>query len=352
MTVYVFVGPTLSPAEARRELDAVYLPPVSEGDIYRLMRSEPEAIGIVDGYFERVPAVWHKEILWALSRGVHVFGSASMGALRAAELAPFGMEGVGEIFAAFRAGALEDDDEVAVAHGLADSEYRAISEAMVNIRPTLAKAQAAGVLSATSRRALERIAKVLFYPDRSYPLIVRKAREQGLPASELSAFHDWLPSGRVDQKREDALAMLRTIRARLATGLGPKEVRFTFEHTIYWDAAVHLAGLADPDDPVGRGMVSTDALLDEARLEGAFPRLLARARDKRRTLESHGWRDPEPESGPSDAELLSWYLGRLGRPDDGDFGRHGRELGFADDAAFRRALLRERCYVGCTEGDA
>ncbi len=46
------------------------------------------------GYFEHVPAVWHKEIMWIMERGVHVFGSAGLGALRAVELETFGMRGV------------------------------------------------------------------------------------------------------------------------------------------------------------------------------------------------------------------------------------------------------------------
>src|SRR5947209_16461006 len=124
MSVYVFTGPTLSAEEARTVLDAVYLPPVSQGDVYRVSFRRPTAIGIIDGYFERIPAVWHKEILWAMSHGIHVFGSASMGALRAAELEAFGMEGVGAIFEAYRDGRLEDDDEVAVVHGPADVGYR------------------------------------------------------------------------------------------------------------------------------------------------------------------------------------------------------------------------------------
>ena len=97
----------------------------------------PAVIGIIDGYFEHVPSVAHKEVLWAMSRGIHVFGAASLGALRAAELLPFGMEGVGEIHAAYARGDLTDDDEVAVAHGLAAEGYRPVSEAMVNIRETL-----------------------------------------------------------------------------------------------------------------------------------------------------------------------------------------------------------------------
>ncbi|MCP5065006.1 MAG: hypothetical protein GY946_00445, partial [bacterium] len=60
MTAHVFIGPTISSEDARAELDAVCHPPVSEGDIVRLLAREPSMIGIIDGYFERVPAVWHK----------------------------------------------------------------------------------------------------------------------------------------------------------------------------------------------------------------------------------------------------------------------------------------------------
>src|SRR5713226_10363052 len=140
MRAVIFTGPTLSAVDARMVLAADYRPPAAEGDVYRAARGRPQVIGIIDGYFERVPAVWHKEILWAMSQGIHVFGSASMGALRAAELADFGMEGVGAIFEMYRDGILEDDDEVAVAHGTDEFRFRAGSEAMVDIRCTLARA--------------------------------------------------------------------------------------------------------------------------------------------------------------------------------------------------------------------
>src|SRR5262249_40432572 len=126
MTVCIFLGPTLSLRDARNVLDAVYLPPVQQGDVHRaLLCHRPPAIGIVDGYFQQVPSVWHKEILWAMAQGTHVFGGASMGALRAAELDVFGMRGIGRVFQAYRDGQLspfeaepfEDDDEVAVVHG-------------------------------------------------------------------------------------------------------------------------------------------------------------------------------------------------------------------------------------------
>ena len=112
--IYVFLGPTLAEEEARAELDAIYLPPVSAGDVYRLWQRRPRAIGIVDGYFDRVPAVWHKEIMWMMEHGVHVFGTAGLGALRAAELDSFGMHSAGWVYQAFRNGTLDRDDEVAV----------------------------------------------------------------------------------------------------------------------------------------------------------------------------------------------------------------------------------------------
>jgi len=105
MTACIFAGPSLAPRDAAAPADFTWLPPARHGDVYRAVSLlRPRAIGIVDGYFQWVPSVWHKEILWALQQGVHVFGAASMGALRAAELAPFGMRGVGRIFEAYRDG--------------------------------------------------------------------------------------------------------------------------------------------------------------------------------------------------------------------------------------------------------
>ena len=102
--IVVFLGPSLSADEARRTLRARYLSPVRCGDVLRVRRLKPRAIAIVDGLFESVASVWHKEILLALEDGIAVYGATSMGALRAAELEPFGMIGIGTIFEAYRDG--------------------------------------------------------------------------------------------------------------------------------------------------------------------------------------------------------------------------------------------------------
>ena len=266
MSIIVFTGPTLSAAAAREELDAIYMPPVSQGDVYRACAKRPEAIAIIDGYFERVPAVWHKEILWAISQGIHVFGGSSMGALRAAELHAFGMVGIGRIFEAFRDGVLEDDDEVAVAHCNAEMGFRATSEAMVNIRQTLAAAVAAGIVRESTRDALVDIAKRLFYPERVYPAILHAALDARLPADEVAALRGFLPRGRINQKRDDALLLLRTLRARAESGFGTQAVNFRFEATEFWCRAQRAAG---EFGSTGRN----DAAFDAMALDGVVEEL-------------------------------------------------------------------------------
>lgn len=251
MSIIVFTGPTLSHSDAAEILAADYRPPVSEGDVYRASLERPQAIGIIDGYFESVPSVWHKEILHALAQGIHVFGSASMGALRAAELAAFGMVGVGATFEAFTSGLLEDDDEVAVIHGPAELGYPALSEAMVNIRRTLSDAYGEGVISAASRGALEGIGKALDYRLRALPRIIAIARDISMAEAELCQLEAWLSLGRVDQKREDAILMLQTMGERLKPDTAPLQAGFHFEHTSLWENATRLAIQPDSYGAVG-----------------------------------------------------------------------------------------------------
>jgi hypothetical protein len=241
MTIHVFTGPTLPREDVLARLDAVVAGPAAFGDVYRAAHQRPTAIAIIDGYFERVPATWHKEILWAMAEGVHVFGSSSMGALRAAELCDFGMVGVGSIFEAFRDGVLEDDDEVAVAHGHADTGYLAVSEAMVNIRATLLRAAREGVVSETTAAELTVLAKRTFYAQRCYPELLQAGAAQGLDAAELGRLRGWVKQGRVDQKRLDAEQLLEHLGAWLAEKPKPKRVSYSFEPTDAWHEAQRFA---------------------------------------------------------------------------------------------------------------
>jgi hypothetical protein len=244
--VIVFLGPTLPVTEARALLDATYLPPARMGDVYdAVVRRRAGAIAIVDGLFDRVPSVWHKEILFALSREVRVFGSSSMGALRAAELHTFGMEGVGAVFEAFRDGRLEDDDEVTVTHGPAETDFTVTSEAMVNLRSGLERAAAAGVVTTATARALESAAKDRFYPDRSWEQVLFDGAKLKLPSEELAALAAFVRSVRPNVKRDDAIALLEHIARACARGLTPHAPTFDFEPTVFWHKLVATMSRAE-----------------------------------------------------------------------------------------------------------
>lgn len=247
---YVFLGPTLPRAEAVGLCRATFLPPVRMGDVHALVVARrPAVIAIVDGLFEQTPAVWHKEILFALSRGVRVLGSSSMGALRAAELHPFGMEGVGEIFAAFADGRLTDDDEVTVVHGPAEDGWRPLSDAMVNLRLGLRRAFEQGLLAPGARDALEAASKRRFYAERSWAAVRSDGRAIGVPADQLAALERMVHDERPDQKRDDARALLARVR-QLEGAPPPAPVDFDFEPTLFWR---HLVETMAPvaDDPGG-----------------------------------------------------------------------------------------------------
>lgn len=245
----VFLGPTLAAARAKALLDADYRPPAAKGDVYEAAKTRPPAIGIIDGYFQGRPAVWHKEILWALSQGIAVFGAASMGALRAAELAPFGMAGVGEIFERFAAGELRRDDEVAVEHGPAEIGYARLSVALVDIRATLARARAERVAGKDALARLEEIAAASFYPLRYWQRLIATARAEGVAADQMTRFAAWLVEGEISQKELDAERLLERLGVFLAGTGESAPAAVAFEPTLLWQYLV-----AEQDNPFLRSL--------------------------------------------------------------------------------------------------
>jgi hypothetical protein len=233
MRALVFLGPSLPLKEALALIEAELLPPARQGDVYRAVRAyRPQAIGLIDGVFWSAPAVWHREILWALAEGVHVFGAASMGALRAAELAPFGMRGVGRIFEAYRNACwpgldspFEDDDEVAMIHAPPEAGSLALSDAMVDLRATLFAAEAAGVISHGSVLALAAAMKRRHFSERSLAAL-------GQAAGETAGA--WIVTHPERIKQRDAVEMLQTMAAFLATNPEPFHPEFRFTPALVW----------------------------------------------------------------------------------------------------------------------
>jgi hypothetical protein len=233
MTTYVFLGPSLPVAEATAILEATYLPPIEQGDLLRLLTCRPAQVGIVDGYFDTVPSVWHKEILIAIREGVRVFGAASMGALRAAELHPFGMTGVGTIFEWYRDDVITADDEVAVLHAPAELGYQALTEPLVDIRDRCASAVRDHIISEPLAAQLIAAAKALPYQNRSCAAAAAKARANGSCPAELDAWLDHAKTGGPGLKARDTRQLLVAMKDSGRREQTASTVEFAVERTTF-----------------------------------------------------------------------------------------------------------------------
>ncbi|HEX6902307.1 MAG TPA: TfuA-like protein [Thermoanaerobaculia bacterium] len=197
----VFAGPTLA-GEALP--DGFQLrPPARRGDVLAALAGRPRALVLLDGYYYTVPAVTHKELLYALDAGVRVIGAASLGALRAVELGPWGMIGVGRVFEAYRDGELDGDDEVALLHASAEFGYRPMTVALVEVREALRGIAGGDELVAAL--------KALPFMDRT-PALVRSLARELLGESGAEVLRSRMAGRSV--KREDA---------RLALALAAEE---------------------------------------------------------------------------------------------------------------------------------
>lgn len=269
-SIAVFLGPSLGLKQARELLPADYFPPARRGDIYRIIASGVETIVLVDGLFHNTPSVWPREILCALEEGIQVIGAASMGALRAAELHPFGMQGHGTVFKWYRDGVIEGDDEVAVNHASAEFGFRPLSEALVNIRSTLDRAVADGCVARDQALELLNYARHLFYPERSYQKLLGSPVVRRWPEHDQAAIHDYLLHKAVNLKAEDAIGVLR-----YAARMPGAPVAATYDvgqslQDLWQLDRLRLTGFAG-----GQDIVTGDAVLEEARKD---PGLLASMR--------------------------------------------------------------------------
>jgi hypothetical protein len=211
----IFLGPSLPLAEAQRELpDGIFLPPIKRGSLLAFLDDPPSSIGIVDGEFFQSFAISTQEILLFLERGVPVFGSSSMGALRAVELEPYGMSGVGHVFEMFRDGRLDADDEVAMT--FCPVTLRPLSEPMVNFRVALAECCRQGVLSRSECRLLTSKLKAAYFPERTLPRLFQEF-QRILPPERLIHVQDWWWRSAPNVKGADARSLLQRIRTTCST---------------------------------------------------------------------------------------------------------------------------------------
>jgi hypothetical protein len=225
----IFLGPSRPDPIIGTHLEI--FPPAALGSVYRAVEAGFRRIGIIDGYFGNAPSVWHKEVLYALSAGVEVFGASSMGALRAAELDRFGMIGVGLVYRLYRSGVLTDDDEVCLMHEGPESDYRPISYAMVNVRITLRRMRRLRLLDGCQESVVVRHVKRLHYSQRTGESIAEALRVAALSEQLLQEF---FTSHYVDAKRLDAARLCALLCAPRPDSRSSNPVPCHFPSTLHW----------------------------------------------------------------------------------------------------------------------
>jgi hypothetical protein len=210
--IVIYTGLSICFDEAKSILDADYQPPIKRGDIDSLLnnRDDMEIIGIIDGVFHQSPAVSHKEILRALKDNITVVGGASMGALRACELYPYGMIGIGNIFEDYKNGTIESDDDVAVS--LDPTTYEQLSDSWINMKYNFNKAQKDNILSQEDVDNLLATSKDIYYPKRSFEYVIKKSELTEYKKTKLTKYLD---KNKFDIKHDDAKAVIEYIKTSL-----------------------------------------------------------------------------------------------------------------------------------------
>jgi hypothetical protein len=195
----VFAGLSLALEEVRGSLHADVRPPVKAGDLDEL--GPGSTVAIIDGELDAVALIPSDEIRRALARGIAVHGAASVGAMRAAEPAADGMQGIGWVYGAFLSGRIRDSDEIAVLYDPVG--LHPLSVPLVSIRYRLEHLVAYGEISpAMAHEAL--------IAARALPPEERTPETTDRQLSDIVGM-GWLQSAAIrDNKARDARRLLRT----------------------------------------------------------------------------------------------------------------------------------------------
>jgi len=348
--IVVFVGPSLKQDEARvLAPGAVFLPPVCQGDLVSACdKYSPKVVVIVDGEFGQTLSVWHKEVLFALDSGVRIFGASSMGALRAAELERFGMEGVGEIYRHYSGGFLTSDEDVALLHADGDHGWRPFTWPMVNVWATIKYLRDQGILPGDACDALQAGADALHFSQRSRHALVQRLIALG--RSDAHELVDVFHANYVDQKKLDAIEAIATA---LDHDNVPRPASEKPRHLFgrIGEAMLHTDTLVPSSDhPLRRYQLVNDVALHDP----DFERLSQRALDRAVALDYayEAGVEPTPEEveqesarffaaiGVSSEQISEWVA-------ENDFRPGELERLLADEARRRimqRWVLNSRLY--------
>ncbi|MGN0177391.1 MAG: TfuA-related McrA-glycine thioamidation protein [Methanobrevibacter sp.] len=211
--IIIYTGLSLPFDEAREILDShddieiIYKRPIKRGDLNHDMKENPDIIAIIDGVFHQNSAVGHKEILNVMKKGVKVYGSSSMGALRASELDVLGMKGIGYCYNEYASGNITSDDDVAV---MLDSDtLEALSIPLISMNYVFTNAVKENIITQEEKEELVKITKETYYPQRNY---AQTLSQSSLNEDKKGELINFIRNSK-DIKKEDAKTLLNHIKS-------------------------------------------------------------------------------------------------------------------------------------------
>lgn len=212
----VFGAPSMAgvrgPARDRIDLRS----PARRGDFEALSGGSPGTVLLVDGFFGGALAVSPTECRELINQGWTLCGASSMGALRASELWPVGMIGIGDIFSLLRLEIVSADDELAVAYH--PSTFVELTASIVHVRSVLFSAAAGSVSGAVVGRALS-VAREIYWMDRDWSLLFNRWVAEGIPMGFVDRARILAKRRRCHPKVRDATLAVQLLLTKVWPGL-------------------------------------------------------------------------------------------------------------------------------------
>ncbi len=185
-------------------------PPIARGQILKDVDQKYNIIAVIDGKFDQSLAIAPSEIRDALRAGVRIYGSSSMGAMRAAETERFGMIGFGKIFEFVRDSKTFRDDFLGQVFQDNTIEYKSYTyiDFYFSVQHLVLKQK---IRKAIGEKLCMMYSK-LFYADRNLAALRFKVSKSKNHTPEMLNAIELLTRQPFSQKREDAIGLLKLIK--------------------------------------------------------------------------------------------------------------------------------------------
>lgn len=217
--IKIYSGLTLDENDVAKHFpEAVMTPPIQRGDIWNDIKDRVQVIAIIDGKFHQNLPVSINEIMDGLRCGIAIYGSSSMGALRAAELRTQGMIGHGKIFEFIRDNPYFRDDYLGQVFEEKRERLQKKSRPYIDFYFNVEAMVSSSQISRRTGDALNTLYRNLPYPNRNWENLEQEIKKdyqgnRGMPAVLRSAEKAAHRMG--SQKRKDALDLLDFIQRDL-----------------------------------------------------------------------------------------------------------------------------------------